>query len=75
MPHILISGYHEDMNVKQINVHVEVQFKNDYFKSAKSHPKLLEIMAKFEDVVKEYFPDYEADYYSNKEYHDRTKSF
>lgn len=74
MPHILLSGYDETKCIKQLNIHLEIQFSKEYHKSIKANEKLRELENKMSDLIKEYFPDYECEQYTNHEYNTRMNN-
>lgn len=68
MPHILLDGYNENSNIKQMNMHVNIQFSPAYFNSIKCDPKLNEVVEKLSQVIAEYFPDHSVEVLSNHDY-------
>lgn len=64
MPHIIVYGCDLDRVIKQINIHVRVDFETGFYKQspAKAQQKLDAIQDKLAALIDEYFPNnYQAD--------------
>lgn len=69
MPHIYVSGCDTSKNIQYINVHVDVMFSPEYYRSEKSKEKLKELQEKLEVFIEEYFPNYtDSEILSNDEW-------
>lgn len=69
MPHIYVTGCDMTKNIQFVNVHVEVMFSDEYFKSGKSTEKLKELREEMEVLIEKYFPNYtESEILTNHEW-------
>lgn len=58
MPHVFANGCDMDRQIQYINIHAEVQMKQElYHDVRKRNIKLEELQEKLEQVLKEYFDD------------------
>ena len=75
MPHIAISAYDENKNIKQMNIHLDIQFKREYFHTPKAMLKMDELQNRLEKLIGEYFDEYESETYSNHEWNSRMNNY
>lgn len=68
MPHIYASGCHMEMNLQQMNVHVELVYKKGFYQTPKQVALQKQILAEIEAVVEKYFGDIESEELTNHEY-------
>ena len=65
MPHILVNGTDITRSIQYINIHAEVRFSYEMWRSKNADTKMEELIAKIESLVSDYFEEIESNVLSN----------
>ena len=68
MPHIYVYGIDTTKQIKEISIHVKVDFAKETFHSNKKDIKLEEIQAQIERILEPYFNNITSEIFSNHEW-------